>query len=70
MPPDPVFIEALVDEPLPLPTDQPIAVHCAVGPRSMAGICVLRRRGFSNLLHVAGGFEAWQTAGFEQVRDD
>ena len=70
MPPDPVFIEALVDEPLPLPTGQTIAVHCAVGPRSMAGICVLRRRGFSNLLHVSGGFEAWQAAGFNQARDD
>jgi hydroxyacylglutathione hydrolase len=53
----------------PLPTGQPAALHCQVGPRSMAGVSVLRRRGYQNLMQVRGGFEAWEQAGFEVERD-
>jgi hydroxyacylglutathione hydrolase len=50
---------------LALPTDRPLAVMCSTGVRSMAGISVLRRRGYNNLVQVVGGFEAWQKAGYE-----
>lgn len=52
---------------LPLPQDPatPIVVHCARGVRSTAGISVLKRRGYTNLIQMTGGFEAWRQAGFE-----
>lgn len=50
---------------MPVSADAPLAVCCAGGTRSMAGISVLRRRGFRNLLQVQGGFDAWRLAGFE-----
>ncbi len=53
---------------LPLPTDRPIAVHCAHGARATAAISVLSRRGYRNLLQVKGGFAAWEKAGFEAER--
>ena len=53
---------------LPLPIDRPIAVHCQHGPRATAGLSVLARRGYRNLLLVKGGFAAWQVAGFEVER--
>jgi hydroxyacylglutathione hydrolase len=53
---------------LPLPQDRPIAVHCARGNRAMAGISVLRRRGYTNLIQVKDGFAAWAAAGFEVER--
>jgi hydroxyacylglutathione hydrolase len=55
--------------PLPWPHDQPIAVHCAVGTRSTAGISVLLRRGYTNLRLVDGGFNAWQAAGYESSHE-
>jgi hydroxyacylglutathione hydrolase len=65
--PDAVHIEngRLVNAPLPWPASQPIAVYCAVGARSTAGISVLLRRGFTHLYLVEGGFNAWHKAGFE-----
>ncbi len=51
-----------------LPKDKPIAVHCAHGNRSMAGISVLRRRGYSNLVQVQDGFAKWAAAGYEVER--
>ncbi len=50
---------------LPLPTDAPLVVHCQHRDRSTAGVSVLARRGFHNLLLVDGGFAAWESAGLE-----
>jgi hydroxyacylglutathione hydrolase len=52
-----------------LPAHQPTAVHCAHGARSMAGISVLLRKGYRNLIQVEGGITAWQKAGGEVVRE-
>lgn len=52
-------------EDLALPTDRPLVLICASGARSMAGLSVLRRRGYTNLLLALGGMQAWQQAGFE-----
>jgi hydroxyacylglutathione hydrolase len=54
--------------PLTLPTDQPIAVQCASGNRSTAGLSVLARRGYTDLYQVEGGIEAWEAAGYEVER--
>lgn len=53
---------------LHLSTDRPIAVHCAHGTRSMAGLSVLKRRGYGNLIQVRGGFSEWVEAGYEMER--
>lgn len=53
---------------LPLPADRPIAVHCQHRNRSTAGLSVLARRGFRDLMLVDGGFANWQAAGFEVER--
>lgn len=52
---------------LPFAKDQPIALQCARGYRSMAGLSVLLRRGYRNLIQVKGGFNAWQAAGYEVI---
>ncbi len=51
-----------------LPPDRPIAVHCQHRNRSTAGLAVLARRGFRNLMLVEGGFAAWTQAGFPVER--
>lgn len=38
-------------------------LHCAVGGRSTNALPKLTRLGFTNLIHLDGGFKAWQTAG-------
>ena len=53
---------------LPLPHDRPIAVHGQHRNRSTAGLSVLARRGYRNLMLVDGGFAAWQEADFEVER--
>src|SRR5579872_32363 len=44
--------------------DQPVAVHCKSGYRSMIGCSLLQRAGFRNVINVIGGFDAWQEAKF------
>jgi hydroxyacylglutathione hydrolase len=40
--------------------DQPVAVHCKSGYRSMIACSLLQRAGFRNVSNVIGGFDAWQ----------
>lgn len=47
----------------PLRRDRPVAVHCQGGYRSMIACSLLQRAGYSNVIDVAGGFDAWQAAG-------
>jgi hydroxyacylglutathione hydrolase len=46
------------------PTEQ-TAVICAGGYRSSAGTSILQQAGFTNLLNVSGGTNAWINAGYE-----
>jgi hydroxyacylglutathione hydrolase len=55
--------------PLALPPDGPIAVQCASGNRSTAGLSVLARRGYRDLYQVEGGMNAWEEAGYEVERE-
>lgn len=38
-------------------------VHCAVGGRSRASLETFRKLGFQSIVHLDGGFTAWQRAG-------
>ena len=43
--------------------DKPVIVYCATGNRSSTAAAVMRKRGFSNVFNLNGGFAAWQQAG-------
>ena len=45
----------------------PLAVHCKGGYRSMIAASLLQRAGFSNVINVVGGFDAWQQASLKSV---
>jgi glyoxylase-like metal-dependent hydrolase (beta-lactamase superfamily II)/rhodanese-related sulfurtransferase len=40
--------------------DTPLAVHCKSGYRSMIACSLLQNAGFSKVVNVLGGFDAWQ----------
>jgi len=42
---------------------RPIAVHCKSGYRSSIAVSLLQREGFSNVVHLRGGWDAWQETG-------
>ncbi|MGH2538297.1 MAG: rhodanese-like domain-containing protein [Candidatus Promineifilaceae bacterium] len=46
-----------------LARDRPLAVHCESGYRSAIGVSLLQAQGFSQVMRLAGGLEAWQAAG-------
>jgi hydroxyacylglutathione hydrolase len=46
-----------------LPTDRPLALHCAGGDRSNLAASILKAHGVENVSNVAGGIMAWQEAG-------
>ena len=43
-----------------LPHDQPVVVHCASGYRSSIAASLFERAGFSNVIDLVGGYEAWE----------
>jgi hydroxyacylglutathione hydrolase len=42
--------------------DRPVVVHCASGTRSAIAASLLTAHGFTDVLDLAGGFDAWQAA--------
>jgi len=42
---------------------KPVIVHCGDGGRAGAGVALLRRNGFGNVVNLSGGYAAWQQAG-------
>lgn len=56
-------------EDLPFPQDEPLAVQCASGNRSMSAISVLKRRGYHNVIQVDGGINLWRMRRYEVVKD-
>jgi hydroxyacylglutathione hydrolase len=55
---------------LPFPDDKPLAIQCASGNRSMSVSSVLRRRGYRNVIQVAGGINKWKMHGFEITNEE
>ena len=45
-----------------IPRDRRIAVHCAGGYRSSIAASILHQYGITNLIEMAGGLAAWETA--------
>ncbi|HEY1726801.1 MAG TPA: rhodanese-like domain-containing protein [Candidatus Baltobacteraceae bacterium] len=46
-----------------LDPNRPIAVHCKSGYRSSIAVSLLQREGFSDVVHMRGGWDAWQETG-------
>ena len=42
---------------------RPVAVHCKSGYRSSIAVSLLQREGFSDIVHMRGGWDAWQETG-------
>jgi hydroxyacylglutathione hydrolase len=50
-----------------LPKDGMLAILCGSGYRSTVAASVLERSGFTNVVNVTGGMEAWRKAGLPTV---
>ncbi len=50
--------------------DTPIVLYCGRGRRSALVADNLQKMGYNNVVIVAGGFEAWRSAGWPVVHDD
>jgi rhodanese-related sulfurtransferase len=50
-----------------LDRERPVVVHCKSGYRSMIACSLLERGGYSHVVNVAGGFDAWHEAGLPEV---
>lgn len=57
--PMPVFAERHAE----LPKDRPLLVMCHSGARSAAATAFLIRSGWTDVVNVAGGIDAWERAG-------
>ena len=64
-----IFLGDLVAQ-ASMPRDLQIVVHCQSGTRSSIAASLLMREGFTNVTNFAGGFDAWERAGFPVVRVD
>ncbi len=58
-----VFLGSLLDQGPRLPRDKPIVVQCQLGGRSAIAASIMQRYG-ADVINLAGGIAAWQTAGF------
>ena len=50
----------LVDHLGDIPRDRPVVVHCASGYRSSIAASLLEHHGFTNIMDLVGGFDAWE----------
>jgi rhodanese-related sulfurtransferase/glyoxylase-like metal-dependent hydrolase (beta-lactamase superfamily II) len=53
-------LEKRADE---LPRDRTIAIHCQGGYRSAIAASLLKKKGFTRLYDLVGGFKAWEASG-------
>lgn len=51
-----------------LDPSRPIAVHCKGGYRSSLAASILKQAGFTNVMNVIGGFDAWRACGLPEVK--
>jgi hydroxyacylglutathione hydrolase len=58
----------IADELENLPRDGKIVLHCQGGGRSAIAASVLRSHGFANVANLAGGYAAWDAAGYPTER--
>ncbi|GAB4352125.1 MAG: rhodanese-like domain-containing protein [Immundisolibacter sp.] len=60
-------LESKIEQLAPDP-EQLIILYCASGGRSALAADSLQRMGYRNVLSLAGGFKAWQEAGYPVER--
>lgn len=48
--------------------DKPVAVICRSGRRSAKAVAILQEAGFTRVVNVQGGTNAWEQAGLEVIR--
>jgi hydroxyacylglutathione hydrolase len=60
-------LTAMLDD---LDRTRPVAVHCKSGYRSSIATSLLQRAGFSQVMNVIGGFDAWSTCGLPVAHPD
>ncbi len=53
-----------------LPRHQPIVVHCASGYRSSIAASLLQQAGFTQVMDLIGGYEAWERADKESAFEE
>jgi phage shock protein E len=46
-----------------LQKDEPVYVYCKVGGRSAEAVEILKAKGFTDIIELEGGIDAWQEAG-------
>lgn len=49
-----------------IPQDVPLVLHCKSGARSAQGLESLKAAGFADVVHLAGGIDAWNLAGSDE----
>jgi rhodanese-related sulfurtransferase len=47
---------------------KPVILHCGDGNRAGAGVALLRKNGFGNVVNLTGGYAAWLQAGLPVER--
>jgi hydroxyacylglutathione hydrolase len=52
-----------------LPDDVPTTVHCKSGYRSMIACSLLQKAGFTSVINLVGGFDAWAEAKYPSVSE-
>jgi rhodanese-related sulfurtransferase len=57
------LIEFKIDKKIPDKTTK-IVVYCKVGGRGCLSACTLCRMGYKNVMNMAGGWMAWEKAGY------
>jgi len=63
-------LDGKIGSALPLEPNALIAVHCKSGYRSTIACGLLQRSGFTNVVNVTGGFDAWEKASLPVVSDE
>jgi hydroxyacylglutathione hydrolase len=56
------FLGDLLEGTRDMPRDEPVALHCQGGTRSVIGASLLEANGFTNVTNLRGGFGAWRAA--------
>jgi rhodanese-related sulfurtransferase len=64
-----VPLSTVPEEAAQWPMDQEMYVHCKAGGRSARAVQYLMDQGFTHVTNVAGGMDAWLTAGLPVAPD-
>ena len=52
-----------------IPKDKPLVIACQSGGRSHQASVILMESGYSNLVDMDGGMQAWREKGFDVIKD-